>query len=120
MGSDEAKQRWVEGKVDTWIAGVKRLVVFLILPPQTAYADLTLLLHQEGGGVVQHVTPGVGLLFAPLEATLREEFLRDLFGGNREDVTESLYICIAWGVNRALICILDPTQTAPANFYTSE
>ena len=50
MGSDEAKQRWVEGKVDTWIAGVKRLVVFLILPPQTAYADLTLLLHQEGGG----------------------------------------------------------------------
>ena len=45
-GSDEAKQRWVEEKVGTWGAGVKRLAVFAKVFPQMTYASLTMFLQR--------------------------------------------------------------------------
>ena len=35
--------------------------------------------------------PGVGPLFAPLDAVLREKIILALIGGKREEVTDSLY-----------------------------
>ena len=89
MGSNEAKQRWLEDKVETWVVGVKSLAVFARLFPRIAYAGLTMLLWKECQ-FVKHVTPDVGPLFVPLEATFREDFIPYLVGGMIEEVIESL------------------------------
>ena len=68
----------------------------------------------------QRVTPGLGTLFVPLEVAFRDNFLPSLLGGRIDKVTYSLDKYITWGVKRAGIGITDPTQTAPANFETSE
>ena len=65
MGSDKARQRWLEEKVETWVAGLKLLAVFSIAFPQKAYSVLTMLLQNEWQ-YVQRVTPSVGPVFEPL------------------------------------------------------
>ena len=118
MGSDKAKQRWVEEKVETLLAGVKCLALFLRALSQTDYVGLTISLQQYWQ-FVKNITPSFGTLFAPLEAALRVNFLSSLLGGRREEVANSLHKRITWGVKREGIGILYPTQTAPAIFETS-
>ena len=62
----------------------------------------------------------VGTLFASLEVALRDECLLYLLGYRRKEATESLHKRITWGAKQAGIEIPDPTQTANANFKTSE
>ena len=38
--SEKAKNIWLDKKVETWVAGLKCLVVFERTPPQTAYPGL--------------------------------------------------------------------------------
>ena len=66
------------------------------------------------------MTPGAGDLFAPLEASLREDFLPNILLGRIEEVIESLHRRITWDVRRAGIGIPYLTRTAPANVETSE
>ena len=47
VGSDNAKQRWLGEKVETWVAGVNCLAGFSREFPQTTYAGLTMSLQQE-------------------------------------------------------------------------
>ena len=89
VGSDEAKQIWIEEKVETLVEGVKRLAVFAREFLQMAYVGLTMYLRHEFQ-FVQRVTPGVGTLFAPLEEAMRDDLLQDLLGDRREEVTDSL------------------------------
>ena len=78
------------------------------------------MLLQQKWQFVQHVTPGVGPLFAPLEEAFRNEFILDLLGFRREEVTDSLHKSITWGVKWAVIGISKLTQTTTTNFKTSE
>ena len=55
--------------------------------PHMDYAVLTILLQQECQ-FVQSVTPGVGLLFSPLEVELGDDFLPGLLGGRIEEITD--------------------------------
>ena len=119
VGYDEAKHRWADEKVDTWVAGVKHLAGFVRSSHHKAYGGLTMSLHQEWN-FVQHITPGVRSLFTTLEAALRDDFLPALIGGRREEVTDSLRKRITWGVERKGIGIPYPTQTAPENFEMAE
>ena len=70
-GSENAKQRWVEENVETWLVGVKCLARFAREPPQPSYAGLMVSLQQKWQ-FVQSATPGVGPLFVPLDAALGE------------------------------------------------
>ena len=74
MGSYEDKHIWVEDKVETWVAGVKRLEKFSKEFHQTAYIGWKISLHQEWNPV-QHVTPSVGTLFEPLEKAFQCKFI---------------------------------------------
>ena len=47
LGATEAKQTWVEDKVDSWVAGVRRLEGFARLFYHTAYTGLEMSLQQE-------------------------------------------------------------------------
>ena len=49
-----------------------------------------------------------------------EDFLPAMLGVRREEVTETLFRRITWGVNQAGIGIPDPTHTTPSNFDTLE
>ena len=49
---------------------------------------------------IQRVTPGAGPLFAPLEATLWDTFILDLFGGTIEEVYDYLCNLTACGVEQ--------------------
>ena len=80
VGSDEAKYIWVEEEVKTWVAGVKRLVVFVRALHQTAYYDLAMLLQSEWQ-FFKCVTPSVAPLFAPRKEALKDNFIPDLLGG---------------------------------------
>ena len=42
VGSDEAKKRWLEEKVETWVAGMKCRAVFEREFSQKAFAGLTM------------------------------------------------------------------------------
>ena len=66
----------------TLVAGLKRLVVFARAFHQMAYAGLKIPLQQEWH-FFQRITPGVGTLFAPLEAALRDESFPDMLGERR-------------------------------------
>ena len=81
MGSDEAKHRWVEEKVETWVAGVKHLAGFAILFTQVDYSVLKMSLQHEWQ-FIRSVPPRVGPLFAPLESELGDEFILTLIGVN--------------------------------------
>ena len=119
MESDEKKLIWVEEKLETWVAGEKRLDKFARALPQTAYARLTMSIQKEWQ-FAQRTTTSVGTLFAPLEAALTENFIASLLGGWREDVIDYLRKRITWGMKRAGIRIPDPTHTSPKNFETSK
>ena len=69
--------------------------------------------------LLQRVTPGIRHIFLPLEEVLREDFLPSLLGGPKEEVDEALHKSTTWGIQRAVLWILDPTQTASDNFETS-
>ena len=99
--------------------GVKRLAVFARAFPQTAYVILSMIPQKECH-FYQNVTPGVGKLFAPMEAALRGNFIYDLIGGNRELFTDFPHKCITWSVNLSDIGTPDTTQTAPETFETFE
>ena len=115
VGSDEAKQIWMEENVEIWVAGFKRLAEFSRVFPQTDYAGLTMSLHQKWQ-FLQRLTPSVGPLFAPLEAELWDDFLLDRFVESIWEFTESLHKRIIWGVKWAGVGIPCPNQTTPANF----
>ena len=61
------------------VAGVKLLVAFSRVFPQTNYAGLKMSLQKEWQ-FVPHVTPSVGHVFNPLEAAFRDCFLPALIG----------------------------------------
>ena len=89
VGSDEAKERWGQEKVETWGARAKRLERLARASPQTASANLMMLIQQEWKFALG-VNPIVGPLLAPLETAMWDNFLPDLLGGSREEVTNSL------------------------------
>ena len=105
--------------METWVAGVKRLDVFSIIPIQTAYVSLKMSL-QKDWQFFQSITPRFGSLFVPLEVTLRNNFILTLLGGIRDEVTDLLCKWITWGVKRAGIVIPDHIQTETNNFEISE
>ena len=47
---------------------------------------------------------------------MRDNFISNMLGGRKEEVSQYLHKRITWCVNQAVIRIPDPTQTAPANF----
>ena len=79
VGSDEAKQRWAEEKVETLVAEAKRLAEFARESPQRVYSGLSILLHQKWK-FFQRVNPDVGPHLVPQDAALRDDFLTDLLG----------------------------------------
>ena len=99
------------------VIGVKLLAVFARATHQTDYTVMNMSLNKEWH-FVQCATPGVGPLFKPPETVLRDDFLPDLLGGRRDEVTDSLYKRINWGVKRAGIWIPYPTQNTLTNFDT--
>ena len=107
--SEEAKHILVEEKLETWVAGVKRMVGFVRAFPQMAYADLTMSIHNKWQ-FVQHVTYEVRPLFAPPEEKISDKFFPYRLGGSKEEVTDSLCKRNAWDVNWVGIGIPYPTQ----------
>ena len=82
MGSYNANKRSMEWKVKTWLAGVKLLEVFARVSPQAGYASLMMSFQKEWK-FFHCVTYGVGHIFAPLEAELRDDFIPFLLGSRR-------------------------------------
>ena len=62
-----------------------------------------------GVTVFQSVTPGVGNIFAPMYAELRDSFILALLGERIEEFTDLPHKRINWGMKRAGIGIPDPT-----------
>ena len=89
MWYKEAKNIWLEEKVEPWVSGVKKLVGFARAVPNMAYARQKMFLCQDWQ-FVQRVTTNVGTIFAPLGATLRYNLLLYLLAVRREEATGSL------------------------------
>ena len=66
LGEEEAQARWFEDKVEVWQDLVVIMARVAGQHPQTAYVDLQKSLQQEWD-FVQHVTPGIGPAFQPVE-----------------------------------------------------
>ena len=105
--------------MENWVDWVKRLAGFARASNQTAYARMKISLQQEWN-FVQRVTPGIGTIFASLDASLRYDFFPDMLGERIEEITDFLHKQITWAVKQAGIGIPDPNQTVPTNFETLE
>ena len=116
IGTETAQDRWMEEKVVGWrdlvatLAGVERW------HPQTDYTVLQKSLQQEWA-FVQHVTPGIGMDFKPVEDELRVTFLPDLF---QEDTSQILRRAITgMPFKQAGIALPNPIKTSRDNCIAS-
>ena len=101
--------------METWVEGVQRLEGFVRDFIQVACYRLTISLQQVWQ-FFQLVTTRFIPVCAPMDAALRENFLPDLMGGSRGEVTYSLQKHTPGGMNWEGIGIPEPTQDATASF----
>ena len=66
---------------------------------------------------MQRVTPGIGMVFQPVEDEMQDTLLPDLFQGDTHQVPERAITGIA--VKQAGIALPEPTQTALNNWTAS-
>ena len=83
LGDVSAEKEWLGKKLEGWTESIATLAGVDIKHPQSAYAGLHKALQQEWD-FVQRVTPGVGAAFSPVEESLQEVFVPDLFQGLTE------------------------------------
>ena len=83
---------------------------------QTAYTGLQKSLQQEWA-FVQHVTPGIGMAFHPVEDDLRVTFLPDLFQEDTSQIPRSEITGMT--VKQAGIDLHSPNQTVSTNWTAS-
>ena len=89
VGTDDAKARCLEEKVEGWQALVAIMDRVAGKQPQKIYAGLQNSLQQEWD-FVQCVNPDIGKTFQPVEDELREIFLPDLFKGSTYQIPSIL------------------------------
>ena len=80
IGTQEARDEWLEPKLETWKLGIKSLARAAKRYPQTAYAGLTQSLQSEWT-YLQRVVPNIADSFTPIERAIATEFLPALFEG---------------------------------------
>ena len=66
---------------------------------------------------MKRVTPGIGYAFGPVEKSLRETFVPELFEGLGDGVLERRVTCLT--VKQAGLALPDPSQMAPENWTAS-
>jgi hypothetical protein len=117
LGSEAAKTKWLDAKIQDWVYGVERLAMAARKYPQAAYAGLCKSLQSEWQ-YLQRVLPESGPAFEPVEASLRETFLPALLGAP-EGIPDYLRDVLALPIRQAGIGIPNPVQLAAASYATS-
>ena len=117
VGSGDAEAKWIDPKIEEWIAGVIALSKVATRYPQTAYAGLAFSLQAEWQ-YVQRVIPHLDEAFAPMELAIAQIFIPALLNCTIEEVTP-LRSLIALPVRHGGLGIMDPTTTSTSNYLAS-
>ena len=72
VGSDQAKQEWIEPQIQQWVEGVRLLSGAAKKYPQAAYTALSKSLQSEWT-YLQRVVPGIADAFGPVENIFERE-----------------------------------------------
>jgi hypothetical protein len=110
IGTDEARDAWLQPQIEDWIFGIKQLAKVAQRFPQTAYCGLAKSLQMEWQ-YLQRVLPDAGPSFAPLEDALADFFLPSLLQ-EAASPDATFRELLALPVRRAGLGVPDPQLTA--------
>ena len=117
IGSEEARQAWLDPQIRQWVEGVKILAKAARKYPQTAYAGLVKSLQTEWT-YLQRVAPDVEAAFAPVEKAIVEDFLPALLGDTMATAMD-LRELSKFPIRLAGLGIPDPVASAEGHLRTS-
>jgi len=106
----------VTPQVAKWTTAVHDLAVAASRFPQSAYAGFTKSLQSEWQ-YLQHMVPGVGDLFTPLETAIRNKLLPSLLGS--KDPPADVKVLSTLGTHQARLGVHNPVQTAEGCYAAS-
>ena len=116
IGTEEAKAKWLEPKIQAWVYGVEQLARVARRFPQAAYAGLVKSLQSEWQ-FLQRVLPDNGTAFQRIEKAIREAFLPILM--QSDNVVDRDREFWALPVQQAGLGIPAPNETTEGNRMTS-
>jgi hypothetical protein len=111
VGSEARLERWLNPKVQKWVAGIETLARIASRFPQTAYAGLVSSLQAEWQ-YISRVVPGAERLLGPIEKTICEKFIPALLQVS-DPVDDKFRLLLSQGVKQGGLALRNPVTSAP-------